>query len=175
MFGRKNRRDEFEALALPYLPEIFRTAASLLGNRDEAGDLAQDVYLNAWKSFDRFEPGTNIRAWLHKILVHRASHFRRKLYREQPLGNKDDEPTDIPVDVPVPDHLSDGQVKAAVAALPVHFRETLILADVREFSYQEIAGMLGIPIGTVMSRLSRARKALRASLEELAREKGISS
>jgi RNA polymerase sigma-70 factor (ECF subfamily) len=166
-------RDEFEAAALPYLPEIYRTAVGLIGNRDEAEDLAQDVFLQAWKSFHNFEKGTNLRAWLHKILVFRASHFRRKFFRLQPFGNKDEETLDIPVDVPVPDHLSDSQVREALAKVPPPFRETLVMADVREFSYQEIADMLRVPIGTVMSRLSRGRKVLRASLAALGSERGL--
>src|SRR5277367_2491747 len=135
---KKDSREEFEAAALPFLPEIYRTAVGLLGNRDEAEDLAQDVFLQAWKSFHRFEPGTNIRAWLHKILVYRASHFRRRFFRLQTFGNKEEETVDISVEVHVPDHLSDRQVTDAVAKVPSPFRETLVLADVRDFSYQEI-------------------------------------
>src|SRR5271154_5799945 len=97
-----NRRAEFEKAALPFLPEIYRTAVGLLGNRTEAEDLAQDVLLQAWKSFDKFEPGTNMRAWLHKILVFRASHFRRKFFRLQAFGNKEEETADIPDEVHVP-------------------------------------------------------------------------
>jgi RNA polymerase sigma-70 factor (ECF subfamily) len=156
-------REDFERAALPYLPEIYRTAVGLLGNRDEAEDLTQDVFLQAWKSFHRFEAGTNIRAWLHKILVHRAHHFRRKLFRWK-FGNKDIEMEDIPVEVQVPDHLSNRQVVDALSSVPTPFREAIVLADVREFSYQETADMLGIPIGTVMSRLSRGRKLLREKL-----------
>ncbi len=176
---KKDSREEFEAAALPFLPEIYRTAVGLLGNRDEAEDLAQDVFLQAWKSYHRFEPGTNMRAWLHKILVYRASHFRRKFFRLRPFGNKDTSPDDIdleeiPVEAQVPDYLSDRQVVDALAKVPEPFRETLMLADVREFSYQEIADMLRVPIGTVMSRLSRARKSLRAGLASVAAEKGLS-
>jgi RNA polymerase sigma-70 factor, ECF subfamily len=172
-------REEFECVAIPYLPEIYRAAIGLLGgNRTEAEDLAQDVFLEAWKSFHRFERGTNIRAWLYKILVFRASHFRRRLGRLLSFGNKHQQPDDlssgeIPVEIEVPDHLSDRQVVDAVAKLPSPFRETLILADVSEFSYHEIASMIGIPIGTVMSRLSRGRKLLRESLSALAAERGL--
>ncbi len=159
-------RDDFERVALPFLPEIYRTAVGLLGSRSEAEDLAQEVFLQAWKSFHKFEPGTNMRAWLHKILAFKASHFRRKFWRLQSGRNKKEQEEDIPVNDPVPDHLSDKQVMEALAAVPTPFRETLVLADVREFSYQEIATMLKIPAGTVMSRLSRGRKLLRAGLTE---------
>jgi RNA polymerase sigma-70 factor (ECF subfamily) len=172
-------RQEFERAALPHLPEIYRTAVGLLGgNHTEAEDLSQDVFLEAWKSFHRFEPGTNIRAWLHKILVRRASRFRQRLSRLLPFGNKDETRDDIPaeeiaVEVEVPDYLSDRQVVQAVANIPPPFREALILADVRGFSYQEIAGMTGAPIGTVMSRLSRGRRLLREGLAVVAGERGL--
>jgi RNA polymerase sigma-70 factor (ECF subfamily) len=172
-------REEFERAALPYLPEIYRTAVGLLGgNRTEAEDLSQDVFLEAWKSFHRFEPGTNIRAWLHKILVRRASRFRQRLSRLLPFGNKDETRDDIPaeeiaVEVEVADYFSDRQVVQAVANVPPPFREALILADVRGFSYQEIAGMTGAPIGTVMSRLSRGRGLLREGLAAVAEERGL--
>jgi RNA polymerase sigma-70 factor (ECF subfamily) len=169
----QSTRAEFEAAALPYLPEIYRTAVGLIGSRDEAEDLAQDVFLQAWKSFHKFEQGTNIRAWLHKILVYRASHFRRKFFRLQPFGNKDEETADIPVDVPVPDYLSDKQVLDALLQVPSPFRETLVMSDVREFSYREIADMLRVPIGTVMSRISRGRKILRGGLAAIAVERGL--
>lgn len=181
LFGRTGGREEFDAQALPWLDEIYRTGVGLLGSREHAEDLAQDVYLNAWKSFDRFEKGTNIRAWLHKILVHRASHFRRKIYKEAPMpvkgdpedGNKESVVEDIPVDIEVPDYFSDILVRDAVAKLPSSYRETLLLADVRDFSYKEVAEILDVPIGTVMSRLNRGRRLLRESLLALAKEKGI--
>ena len=169
----KPSRDEFEAAALPFLPEIYRSAVALLGNRDEAEDLAQDVYLQAWKSFARFQPGTNMRAWLHKILVFRASHFRRCFFRLIPFGNKNEEAVDIPVKADLPDHLSDRQVVDALTKVPASFREALVLADVQEFSYQEIADMLRVPIGTVMSRLSRGRRLLRRALADVASERAI--
>lgn len=172
-FRRTARLEEFDAQALPWLDEIYRTAVGLLGGSEHASDLTQDVFLNAWKSFDRFEPGTNIRAWLHKILVHRAAHFRHTIHREQPLGNKDEPQEDIPDEIVVPDYLSDRQVAEAVAQMSGPFREAVVLADVRGFSYKEIAEMVQVPIGTVMSRLNRGRKQLRELLENIAREKGL--
>jgi RNA polymerase sigma-70 factor, ECF subfamily len=162
----RTARDEFEAAALPFLPEIYRTAVGLIGNRDEAEDVAQEVFAQAWQSFHKFEKGTNMRAWLHQILAFKASSFRRKWFRLLAFGNKEEESPDIPVNDPLPDHLSDKQVMEALAAVPSPFRETLVLCDVREFSYREIAGMLKVPIGTVMSRLSRGRKLLRAGMTE---------
>ena len=141
-FIPKSSRDEFEAAALPFLPEIYRTAVGLIGNREEAEDLAQDVFMQAWISFHKFEKGTNMRAWLHKILAFKASHARRKFFRFPAFGNKEEESPDIPVNDPVPDHLSDRQVMEALAGVPSPFREALVLCDVREFSYQEIAAML---------------------------------
>src|SRR5580658_2685757 len=109
-------RDEFEAVALPFLPEIYRTAVGLIGSRDEAEDLAQEVFMQAWKSFYKFEKGTNMRAWLHKILAFKASHIRRRFFRFQTFGNKEEDTPDIPVNDPVPDHLSDKQVMEALAS-----------------------------------------------------------
>ncbi|HWE50576.1 MAG TPA: RNA polymerase sigma factor [Bryobacteraceae bacterium] len=170
-FIPKTPREEFEAAALPFLPEIYRTAVGLIGNRETAEDLAQEVFLQAWKSFHKFEKGTNMRAWLHRILAFKALHARRGFFglpsfRNTSGGNKEGETPDIPVNDPVPDHLSDRQVVEALTAVPSPFREALVLCDVREFSYQEIAEMLKVPIGTVMSRLSRGRKLLRAGLAE---------
>ena len=165
--------EEFEAAALPHLNDIYRTAVGMLRNPTEAEDLAQDVYLHAWKSFHRFQAGTNCRAWLFKILFHRLHHHRRKWFR-MPLGLDDTvlEAT-LAAEPPVPDGITDEEVLAAIARVPEDFREVLLLADVEEFAYKEIAETLGIPIGTVMSRLSRGRKLLRADLADMAAAMGI--
>lgn len=160
---------DFEAAALPHLNDLFRTAAAMTGNRSEAEDLVQEAYLEAWKSFHRFELGTNCRAWLFKILVHRVHHYRRRWFRWTSKSESEDLLIDrLTYEEPIPDSVSDEDMLAALKKLPEMFREILLLADVEEFSYKEIASMLDLPIGTVMSRLSRARRHLKDALIEAA-------
>jgi RNA polymerase sigma-70 factor (ECF subfamily) len=166
--------EEFEAAALPHLPDLFRTAARLIGDRGRAEDVVQEVYLQAWKSFHRFTPGTNCRAWLFKILMNTLHHDRRKWFNlrsMQPAG-RDFEDTLMHAP-PVPEKLTDQEVLSALDRVPTEFRAVILLADVEEFSYKEIAHVLQISVGTVMSRLSRGRKLLRELLAGLARSYGI--
>ena len=166
--------EDFEAAALPHVDDLFRTAARLLGNRTEAEDLVQDVYLHAWKSFHRFELGTNCRAWLFKILFHRLHHHRRKWFHLE-LAKEDDAAMEdtLKYEPPVPEQLTDEDVLTALENIPQDFREVVLLSDVEEFSYKEIAETLNIPMGTVMSRLSRGRKLLREGLAGVAQSYGI--
>jgi RNA polymerase sigma-70 factor, ECF subfamily len=166
--------EEFEAAALPHLPDLFRTAARLTGDRCRAEDIVQEVYLQAWKSFHRFTPGTNCRAWLFKILMNTLHHDRRKWLslRSMQLAEKEIEDT-LMYAPPVPEKLTDQEVLSALDRVPTEFRAVILLADVEEFSYKEIAQVLQIPVGTVMSRLSRGRKLLRELLAGLARSYGI--
>lgn len=159
------RRSEFESAALPHLSDIYRAALAMFGNQAEAEDLVQEVFIQAWRSFDRFEPGTNCRAWLYKILIHKASHHRRKWFRrlkQSPIDEVLENNLEAAPEIPA--GLTDEALLAALGRLPGHYRSILILADVEEFSYKEIAEIEQIPIGTVMSRLSRARAALRRAL-----------
>jgi RNA polymerase sigma-70 factor, ECF subfamily len=174
-FRPKIRVEEFEAAAMPHLADLYRSASLLIQNSSEAEDLVQEVYLEAWKSFHRFEPGTNCRAWLFKIMFHRLHHFRRRLSKASKL-----EPFESPADLnnimaepPAPQEIRDEDILLALAKVPVDFREVVLLADVQEFSYKEIAETLKIPLGTVMSRLSRGRMQLRLELAEVARQYGI--
>jgi RNA polymerase sigma-70 factor, ECF subfamily len=160
--------DDFEALALPHMQDLFRTAASTLGNRTEAEDAVQEAYLQAWKSFQRFTPGTNCRAWLFGILFHVISHQRRKWLSRFILREPKAFEERTPYTAPVPENLTDQEILSAFRRLPQQFAEAVMLADVHEFSYKEIQESLGIPIGTVMSRLSRGRQLLRAQLANLA-------
>jgi len=162
LFSRRPRTDEFEAAALPHMSDIYRTAARLLGNGPGADDVVQDVYLQAWKSFDRFELGTNCRAWLFKILFHTLNHYRRKWLNVR-MVRESEEILDLTpaVGPPIPEHITDEEMLAALGDVPQDFRAVVLLVDVEEFSYKEAAGILNAPVGTVMSRLSRGRKMLR--------------
>ena len=166
--------ERFEAEAMPHLNDIFRTATRILGDRGRAEDVAQEVYLQAWKSFDRFEAGTNCRAWLYKILFHCVNHHRRKWFRF-PLLKETEEfiEANLTYTPPIPEHLTDEEIIDALNRIPGDFRAVVLLVDVDEFAYKEAADILGIPIGTVMSRLSRGRKLLREQLTDVARNLGI--
>jgi len=164
---------EFEAEALPHLNDLYRAAASILRSRAEAEDAVQEAYLQALKSFHRFTPGTNCRAWLFGILFHVISHQRRKWFGRLIFSEREElEQTTVYVP-PVQEELTDDEMIAAFRKLPHQFAEVVMLCDVQEFSYKEIQETLGIPIGTVMSRLSRGRQLLRAQLSDCAARAGI--
>lgn len=156
---------EFESLALPHLQDLCRTARRAMGNAIDAEDLVQETYLQAWNSFHRFERGTNIRAWLFKILFHVASHHRRKIYKFKLADIPDEVLADtLAYEPPPAGELRDEDVLAALDQVPQNYRTVVLLADVQEFSYKEIADILSVPLGTVMSRLSRGRNLLRQAL-----------
>jgi RNA polymerase sigma-70 factor, ECF subfamily len=171
----KTRLEDFESAAMPQLADLYRTARFLTRDSSEAEDLVQETYLEGWKSFHRFEPGTNFRAWLFTILFHRVHHFRRRQVKAAKI-----EPFESPADAdnvmaapPLPQEIRDEDILQALEKLPPEFREVVVMADVQEFSYKETAEALKIPLGTVMSRLSRGRKLLRQHLAEVARLYGI--
>lgn len=157
--------DEFENIAMPHMNDLYRTARRTLGSQTEAEDVVQETYLQAWKSFHRFEPGTNIRAWLYKIMFHVINHHRRKSYRLVTLKEEEEFLFEqMTYEPPVSPELRDEDILAALDRVPQNFRAVILLADVQEFSYKEVAEALGIPIGTVMSRLNRGRQMLRTHL-----------
>ncbi len=164
----------FDTEAMPHMSDIYRTALRIVGEKGRAEDVTQDVYLQAWKSFHRFEPGTNCRAWLYKILFYCVHHHRRKWFRF-PLLKETEEfvEANLTAPEPVPEHLSDADVLRAMDDLPADFRAVVLLVDVEEFAYKEAADILDVPIGTVMSRLSRGRKLLRDKLADVAKAYGI--
>ena len=166
--------DEFEAAAMPHMSDIYRTASRLLGSATGADDVVQDVYLQAWKSFSQFEKGTNCRAWLFKILFHTLHHYRRKWLNVRIICEPDEVigQTAAP-SAPLGEHITDEEILSALAELPHDFRAVALLVDVEEFSYKEAAAVLNVPIGTVMSRLSRSRRLLRERLTGMAQSFGI--
>lgn len=158
--------EDFESAALPHLNDIFRTAVRLTSNRTEAEDLVQEVYLQAWKSFHCFEPGTNCRAWLFKILSHKVKHYYRTKLKFKFVDDGEKLLDVMAYTPPVPEHLSDEDVLASLEKIPLCYRQVVLLADVEEFSYKEMADTLSVPVGTIMSRLSRGRKLLRSGLTD---------
>ena len=155
----------FEAEALPHVASLFRTAMWFERDRHEAEDLVQETLRQALESFHRYTPGTNCRAWLMSILQHVRSNRRRAKGRS-PLVFEEGEAlaSTVPFVPPVPEQLTDDDLLAALRRLPVQYQEVIVLCDVEELPYKEIATTLAIPIGTVMSRLHRGRTLLRQEL-----------
>ena len=165
----------FEAEAMQHINDLYRTAVRLTMSQTEADDLVQETYMQAWKSFDHYEVGTNCRAWLYKILFNKFDHHRRRKYTQAKYIQEADDLVfaTSTVTPPVSEHLTDDEVIAALNKLPDHYRSVVLLADVHEFDYKEVAAILTIPIGTVMSRLNRARTQLKKSLAKTAVAYGI--
>jgi RNA polymerase sigma-70 factor (ECF subfamily) len=160
----------FEELAMPFFDQLYNFAHWLAQDRTEAEDLVQETYAKALKGFSSFQPGTNFRAWIYRILRNTflTSRTGLKAIATMPLDAEDEMEISAGPETPESILIDQSQqqlLQTAIEALPVHFREALLLCEVEEMSYQEIAETLSIPIGTVMSRLSRARKALRESLQ----------
>jgi len=158
----------FEAEALPHVDRLFRLAMWFERNRQEAEDLVQETMIQALQSFHRFRKGTNCRAWLVAILQHVRSNRRRGRFRSPLVSDPDDRLADtVPFVPPLPEQLTDEDVLGALGRIPSHFQEVIVLCDVEELTYKEIAQTLDIPIGTVMSRLHRGRALLRQQLPAL--------
>ena len=162
---------------MPHFERLYNFACWLTHDRQEAEDLVQETYAKALKGFPSFQPGTNFRAWIYKILRNAflTSRTGLKATTTVPLDLEDEERA-LPAVEETPESIllqrSDGQlVQQALEELPVAYREILLLCEVEEMSYQEISAALAIPMGTVMSRLSRARKALRGGLQQQFAEK----
>ena len=180
LFSRhKKAQSAFEAEVLPQLDRLYGFAVYLSGDRREAEDLVQDTLVKAYRSFDRFEPGTNLRAWLYTIL---ANTYKNRLRRRDqhwaslddlsPAGEAETAWSEGSVD---PESVTDDadlqeRVRGAIDKLSPDFRAVVLLADLEGYAYREIADILGVPIGTVMSRLHRGRQALKRHLAGLAAE-----
>jgi RNA polymerase sigma-70 factor (ECF subfamily) len=165
----------FEEEALPHMDDLYRAALRLLLDSSKASDAVQETYLIAWKSFNRYQTGTNCRAWLFQILFNVIRHERRKWFKWLTGREEDLAESQIAAPETIHEDLTDKDILTALDSLPLQFREVLLLVDVQEFSYKEASGILQIPIGTVMSRLSRARGLLRGQLTEVARAYGLSA
>ena len=153
----------FEAEILPHLRSLFGAAYRMTGNAHDAEDLVQETFLRAHRALDRFEEGTNARAWLHTILQRvRTDAFRRRRRRPETVELVGEGPAIRPAQ----DALASGRedLERALAALPESFRTAVVLRDLQELSYAEIAATLGVPVGTVMSRIHRGRALLREAL-----------
>ena len=182
----EERTARFEATALPFLDQLYSAALRMTRNPSDAEDLVQETFVKAFAAFHQFEEGTNLKAWLYRILTNTYINIYRKKQRE-PQQSVTDEIDDWSLaraaehtstglrsaETEALDHLPDSAVKDALANLPDEFRMAVYLADVEGFSYKEIADIMGTPIGTVMSRLHRGRKALQKSLWDYASERGI--
>ncbi len=160
----------FEELALPLFDSLYNFARWLVHNQNDAEDLVQETYLKAFRGFESFQPGTNFRAWMYRILRNTFLSSRSTVERRMTVAmDEEKDSRALPTTFSTPESLlidrsDNAEVQNAIEQLPVIFREVILLRDVEDASYREVAEILSIPIGTVMSRLARARKIVRESL-----------
>jgi RNA polymerase sigma-70 factor, ECF subfamily len=180
----------FSDQAMQFMPALYSAAMRMTRNPADAEDLVQETYLKAYRGFGGFQQGTNLKAWLYRILTNTfINQYRAKkrrpdetdldeaedLYLYRRLGGLEAARAGRSAEDELMDFFTDSEVKEAVEALPEQFRMAVLLADVEGFSYKEIAAILDIPIGTVMSRLHRGRKALQKQLYDFAIERGLAA
>jgi RNA polymerase sigma-70 factor (ECF subfamily) len=175
VFDERAQAESFEGLAMPLFDSVFNFARWLTQNREEAEDLVQETYVKALRGFGSFQPGTNFRAWIFRILRNTFLTSRTGLKATMTVPLEEEQEATLPGPPDTPETLllasaDQEMVREALEELPVIFREVLLLGDVEEMSYQEISEAVGIPMGTVMSRLARARRALREAVQKKQRK-----
>ena len=178
MFGREREKEwaAFESEALPLIPDVFRVALWLVRDRTLAEDLTQETFVQSMRSFHRYSPDTNCRAWLVTILYRINGKRRMKLGQLKLVEDTEEQiAATVAFEPPIPQALTDEDILSAIARVPQRFSQIVLLADVEEFAYKEIANLLQIPIGTVMSRLHRGRRLLRQELSGYAGQFGIAT
>jgi RNA polymerase sigma-70 factor (ECF subfamily) len=181
-------RENFTNDAMQYAPQLFATALRMTRNRADAEDLVQETFLKGWRAFESYQEGTNLRAWLFRIMTntfinkYNAQQRRpqeseldevEELFLFRRMGAFDQSKINQSAEDQMLELFTDEEVKNAIEELPETFRIPVLLSDVEGFSYKEIAEMLEVPIGTVMSRLHRGRKAMQKMLYEYAKERGL--
>ncbi len=179
----RTKREEFARVALPHMDQVYTAGLYLSRNKDEAEDLMQETFLRAYRFWHQFTPGTNCKAWLMTILHNSFKNRYRERYREQRTIEFDEaiQAQEIAADAEAPSanpeeivlaRFLDGEVENALRSLPVEFLEVIVLIDLQELTYEEAAAVIGCPIGTIRSRLSRGRRLLQAALRQYAKERG---
>jgi RNA polymerase sigma-70 factor (ECF subfamily) len=178
----------FQEQAMEFMPSLYSAALRMTRNPSDAEDVVQETYLKAYRAFGSFQEGTNLKAWLYRILTNTfINAYRSKkrrpeqsdlddvedLYLYRRLGGLEGAAAGRSAEDEVLDLFTEGEIKDALEALPEQFRLAVLLADVEGFSYKEIADILDIPIGTVMSRLHRGRKALQKTLFDFGKSRGL--
>ena len=181
-------KDDFAKDAMQYAPQLFSTALRMTRNRADAEDLVQETFMKAWRAYDSYQEGTNLRAWLFRIMtnsfINRYNAAKRRpveseldeveeLYLYRRIGAVDQSKINPSAEDQMMEMFTDEEVKTALEELPESFRLPVLLSDVDGFSYKEISEMLDVPIGTVMSRLHRGRKAMHRMLYQFAKDRGL--
>ncbi|MFA7227703.1 MAG: sigma-70 family RNA polymerase sigma factor [Melioribacteraceae bacterium] len=180
----QNRYAEFEKEAVPHMDSVYNFALRMTGDEDDADDLVQETYMKAFRFFDKFEKGTNCKAWLFRILKNSFINDYRKHSKEPDKVDyddvqnfyeniKSDEVDSNHYELDAFSNLLDDDISKAIAELPEDFRTVIILNDIEGFTYEEIADFVDIPVGTVRSRLHRARKMLYVQLYDYAKDRGF--